>query len=87
MTYELTKRDREVVRLISLGCSTEETARILGVTAPTVDTHRTNAMRKLGVSKVALVTRFALKLRLTKMNDTLTPAEKRRRGKKKDGWS
>ncbi|WP_425399985.1 response regulator transcription factor [Aeoliella sp.] len=87
MAIDLTNREREVVRLISLGCSTEEAAKILGVSTPTADTHRTNAMRKMGVRKVALVTRLAIKHRISSMKDTLTTAEKRKRGRKKDGWN
>jgi DNA-binding CsgD family transcriptional regulator len=85
--HDLTPRQTEIVRLISLGCSTTEIAKILGVAAPTVDTHRTAAMAKAGVAKVALLTRWALANRVSTMKDTLTPAEKRKRGKKKDGWS
>lgn len=87
MPHDLTPRQTEVVRLISLGCSTAEAARILKVAEPTVDTHRTAAMAKAGIAKVALLTRWALKNKVTSMNDVLTPAEKRRRGKKKDGWN
>lgn len=87
MVPDLTTRERQVVRLVSLGCSTGEAARILGVAEPTVDTHRTNAMRKLGVGKVALLTRLAIKHRITKATETLSLAEKRKRGRKKDGWN
>ena len=87
MKHELTPRECEVARLVSLGCSDIEVGRILGVSPSTVSTHRTNAMQKLGVRKVALLTRWALKLRITNMADQLTTAEKRKRGRKKDGWS
>ncbi|MCO6046591.1 LuxR C-terminal-related transcriptional regulator [Aeoliella sp. ICT_H6.2] len=87
MIEELTNREREVVRLISLGCSNKEIARILGLAVSTVDTHRTNAMNKMGVRKVALLTRVAIKHRITKATDTLTLSEKRKARRKKDGWS
>ena len=87
MIQELTNREREVVRLISLGCSNKEIARILGLAVSTVDTHRTNAMNKMGVRKVALLTRVAIKHRITKATDTLTLSEKRKARRKKDGWS
>jgi len=87
MPHDLTAREVEVVRLISLGCSTAEAAKVLGVTTPTADTHKTNAMHKLGVRKVALVTRLAIKHRISGMKDALTPAEKRKRGRKQDGWN
>lgn len=73
----LTNREHEVVRLISLGCTTTDVANILGVAEPTVDTHRTKAMAKIGVKKVATLTRYAIRHRVSTINDDLTPSEKR----------
>jgi DNA-binding CsgD family transcriptional regulator len=87
MPHNLTPRQFEIVRLISLGCSNAEIARILKLAESTVDTHKQAAMKKAGVAKVALLTRWAIKNRVSSMKDTLTPAEKRRRGKKRDGWN
>ena len=87
MSVYLTEREREVVRLISLGCSVKEAAKILKVAPNTVDNHKSRAMAKLGTDKVALVTRLAIKMRITSMKDTLTLAEKRRSGRKQDGWN
>ncbi len=87
---DLTTREQEVVRLISLGCSTQEVATILGVSTATADTHRTNAMRKLGTRKAPILTRIAMRLGVTDMRDALTRSEKRkiRRNKKNaDGWN
>ena len=61
----LTPRQREVVRLISLGCTNEQAAAILGLSPATVDNHKTRAMRNLGTDKAVLVTRIALKHRFT----------------------
>ena len=72
----LTPREKEVVRLISLGCTVNETARILSLTPSAANTFKTQAMQKLGVNKVALLTRVALQHRITSMTDKLTPAEK-----------
>ena len=44
-------------------------------------------MAKLGVHKGPLLTRVVIKLRISTMKDKLTPAEKRRSGRKKDGWN
>ena len=87
MHHDLTPRECEVTRLITLGCTTREVAAIIGVTPSTVDTHRTSAMRKLGVRKTALLTRKAIKCRITKVNDRLTKSEKRKQGKPEDGWN
>ena len=85
MRVELTKRHKEVVRLLSLGCTVKEAAKILKISPSTVDNHKTAAMARLGTDKLALLTRLAIKLRITKLNDKLTPREKRLRGRKNDG--
>ena len=87
MPHNLTRRQFEVVRLVSLGCTNAEIGRILGVTSDTVDNHRTTAMGIAGVSSMPLLTRWAIANRVTSLKDTLTPAEKRKRGRKRDGWS
>lgn len=83
----LTPRERQVVRLISLGCSVKETADILKLAVGTVDNHKANAMKKLGVNKLPLVTRMAIKLGISPLEDRLTTLEKRRSGRKNDGWN
>ncbi len=87
MSKDLTQREREVVRLCSLGCSVPEAARILDLAPSTVDNHKSRAMAKLGTDKVALLTRIAIKKRISSMSDKLTRAEKRRSGRKGDGWN
>jgi len=87
MSPSLTERETQVVRLCSLGCSVKEAAKILKLAPNTVDNHRARAMAKLGTNKAALLTRMALKLRITSMKDQLTLAEKRRCGRKNDGWN
>lgn len=87
MKPHLTSRQREVIRLVSLGCTNEEMADILGLAISTVDNHRARAMAELGTDKAALVTRLAIKHRVTTMKDKLTPSEKRRSGRKRDGWN
>ena len=64
-----------------------EAGAILKISPNTVDNHKMEAMRRLGVNKIALLTRVAIKLRITSLSDTLTTAEKRRSGRKKDGWN
>ena len=87
MKPHLTPRQKEVIRLISLGCTNEEAAAILGLSPATVDNHKTRAMRALGTDKSVLLTRLALKYRITSMKDELTRSEKRKSGRKKDGWN
>jgi DNA-binding CsgD family transcriptional regulator len=83
----LTPRQREVVRLSSLGCTNDEISRILGISESTVDNHRDRAMSALGTNKAPLMARLALKHRITSMKDQLTKAEKRKSGRKRDGWN
>ncbi len=87
MAVNLTPRQREVVRLLSLGCTVRETASILGLAPSTVDNVKTAAMERMGTNKLALVTRLALKNRITSMKDQLTRTEKRKSGRKNDGWN
>ena len=87
MSIQLTKREEQVVRLVSLGCTVPEAAAILHLAPSTVDNHKSRAMAKLGTDKVALLTRVALKRRITTLRDRLTAAEKRRSGRKRDGWN
>ena len=57
----LTERERDVLRLLSRGGSTKEIATALDISTRTVDTHRANLMRKLGLRSVALLTQFAIR--------------------------
>jgi DNA-binding NarL/FixJ family response regulator len=56
----LTSREREVMQLVAEGHSTKGIAEKLGISAKTVDNHRTNLMRKLDIHDVASLTRHAL---------------------------
>jgi DNA-binding CsgD family transcriptional regulator len=87
MEAQLTPRHKEVIRLLSLGCTVKEAARILKISPSTVDNHKTEAMARLGTDKLALVTRLAIKLKVSPLNDRLTPREKRLSGRKDDGWN
>lgn len=51
--YNLTKREIEVLRLISKALSNKEVAKELYISDQTVSVHRKNIMRKLGVSSTA----------------------------------
>ncbi|MEY3106440.1 MAG: hypothetical protein RIT35_606 [Pseudomonadota bacterium] len=49
--YYLTKREREVLALISEGSSNKEAANILGISNRTVEAHRARIMKKLKVER------------------------------------
>ena len=57
----LSAREREVLRLLSEGCRSPCIAERLGITLATVEVHRRNIMRKLGLHTVAALTRYALR--------------------------
>lgn len=55
----LSKREREVLDFVLLGSATQETAKLLRITARTVKHHQANALRKLGAeSRVDLLRLF-----------------------------
>lgn len=56
----LTSREREVIYLVAEGLSATEIAARLSISPRTVETHRANLMRKLGLRNQAEVIRFAL---------------------------
>lgn len=57
----LTEREIEILKLIAEGLSNKEIGEKLFISHRTVDTHRTNLMRKLEVSNIAGLIRFAIK--------------------------
>lgn len=57
----LTDREREVFTMLARGLSTKAIASALGIGTRTVETHRANLMRKLGVRSVALLTQMAIR--------------------------
>ncbi len=60
-TANLTSREIEVLKLIAQGHTNKEIGEKLFISHRTVDTHRTNLMKKLEVSNIAGLIRFAIK--------------------------
>ena len=56
----LTRREREILRLIAESNSTREIAEKLSISVKTAENHRTNLMRKLDLHDVASLTRYAI---------------------------
>jgi len=56
----LTDREREVVRMITLGHTNKEIGATLGISVKTVESHKTKIMQKLGISSRAELVRFAM---------------------------
>ena len=57
----LTPRQREVLQLVAEGCSTKEIARKLDVSIKTVETHRTQLMKRLDIHDIAGLVRYAIR--------------------------
>ena len=57
---EITDRETEVVRLIAWGYSNKEIAARLDLSVKTVEAHKANAMRKLGMTSRIDIVRFAI---------------------------
>jgi DNA-binding NarL/FixJ family response regulator len=57
----LGSREEQVLRLIADGYSSKEIARSLSIAPSTVEVHRRNIMRKIGLHKVADLTRYAIR--------------------------
>lgn len=60
----LTDREREVLQLLAEGRSNRETARLLNLSLHTVETHRTNLMRKLELHNIAEIVAYAMRKRI-----------------------
>jgi len=61
----LSRREREVLQLVVEGNSSKEIAKIIHLSAKTVDTYRSRLMRKLGVRDLAALVKFAIEHGLT----------------------
>jgi DNA-binding NarL/FixJ family response regulator len=57
----LTDRERTIVQLIAEGHSNKEIAQLLGISRKTVETHRAAVMRKLNLSSLAALVRYAIR--------------------------
>jgi two-component system response regulator NreC len=56
----LSDREREVLRLLALGHTNQEIAKMLYISVRTAETHRAHIMQKLGLSTRAELVRYAL---------------------------
>jgi len=62
---QLTAREREVVQLVAEGKISKEIADQLNISVHTVETHRTNIMRKLEIHTVGELVRYAIRNQIT----------------------
>ena len=63
----LTAREREVLKLLAEGKTVRVAAIMLGVSSKTVDAHKFNLMRKLGIHNKAELVMWAIQKRVVKL--------------------
>jgi DNA-binding NarL/FixJ family response regulator len=68
-TERLTVRQREIVRQIAAGRSNREIAHALGLSTKTVESHRSEAMNRLGIHDVAGIVRYAVRAGLVESDE------------------
>lgn len=59
-TAELTERESETIRLIAFGYSNKEIAGRLDLSVKTIEAHKSNAMKKLGISSRIDIVKYAI---------------------------
>ena len=57
----LTLREREILKLIAEGASNKEIAELLYISIRTVENHRANMMKKLGIRQTANLVKYAIR--------------------------
>ena len=63
----LTAREREVLKLLAEGRTVRSAAGVLGLSVKTVDAHKFNLMRKLGIHNKAELVMWAIQKRVVKL--------------------
>jgi len=63
----LTAREREVLKLLAEGNTVRAAATVLGLSSKTVDAHKFNLMRKLGIHNKAQLVMWAIQKRVVKV--------------------
>jgi DNA-binding NarL/FixJ family response regulator len=58
---QITGREREIVQLLAEGKHSKEVATTLDITVKTVETHRSNILRKLHFHSVTELVRYAVR--------------------------
>ena len=64
-----------------------EIGAILQLSGVAIENHKVRAMRGLGVFKAVLLARVAIAFGVSPLADKLTASEKRRSGRRGDGWN
>jgi DNA-binding NarL/FixJ family response regulator len=65
----LTNRESEILQLIAEGNSTKRIAKVLFISPKTVESHRANIMEKLNIHNLPELTKYAIRVGLTSLDD------------------
>lgn len=65
----LTDREREILQLVAEGLTSKEIAQKLNLSTRTIDAHRANIMNKLNIHTTPGLVKFAIRHRLTTLDD------------------
>ena len=65
----LTNRESEILQLIAEGNSTKRIAKVLFISPKTVESHRANIMEKLDIHNLPELTKYAIKVGLTSLDN------------------
>jgi DNA-binding NarL/FixJ family response regulator len=63
----LSRREREVLRMVGLGATSKDIAQQLGISPKTAQVHRENIKEKLGLRTTADMVRYAIKRKIVKL--------------------
>jgi DNA-binding NarL/FixJ family response regulator len=66
---KLSRRQREVLQMLAMSCSTREIARRLRLSIKTVETHRAAVMKRLEIHQVANLVRYSLHVGLIQQEE------------------
>jgi two-component system nitrate/nitrite response regulator NarL len=58
LKFKLSKQEKIIIKLVISGNASKEIAEMLSISKYTVDTHRRNINRKLGVTNISSITKF-----------------------------
>ena len=67
-TTHLTRRERDVLKLIAEGATTKDVAGRLGISVKTAQVHRDNLKQKLDLRSTAALVRYAIKHKLSRLD-------------------
>jgi two-component system response regulator NreC len=66
---KLTPRERRIILLVAIGRKSREIAEELGIGVKTVETHRANLNKKLGLRNLTQLIKYAIQKGLVKLDE------------------